>query len=669
MTPSQFELEVIGLLRLQRWKVTPECIVGHKKVDCFATKLGNFGQTERIAVECKYYTNKLTKSQLITIVADYLPLVNSQIDYLLLVTANGLSPSAETYVKNSSHLRHITYSSLLNSVQSFHQYVTDRVAECERLAPPFPYIPQYCNEVKDKSLEDCLYDWVTTNSSQPIAVLGGYGMGKSTLARQLTVRLGREFISDPTNRIPILIRLEEIAGEQTLEGLLGRHFTALYEVDNFRFSAFMDLNSRGRFVVILDGFDEMKRSISWESLRYNFTQINRLVCEKSKVLLLGRANTFITEEEQEEILHGVRRVRQSGADQRIDGSPDYIEYNLNLLTRPQVHEVLSYAYSNALGRDITSQPSPHSPGDELRKMEAIPSHVIDIASRPVQLKMLIDVLPHCNKSIDDLTVTSLYSLFIDRVMHRELEKSSRLAISIERRRQFSASLAYWMWTNRMGSKCDGRKMPDWLFSDSHAESVDIDALKRDMLTGTILERRSPDGFTFPHRSFQEFLVAEHCAFLIKTGDLSLADLGADTSEMLSFLMDMVDEDEVIDWIHCLDVAISEDRMGLSKLGKERRDKLRFSKIAANLDDSVFSGLPQARIAPWKGVVSVSCINFISSAQDYFNLSLPRFVSELLSKHDFTRFGLPRLEGGILSKYDWRVLRGYGHDRPDHGSRA
>ena len=110
-SPSQFEVDVRNLLRLQGWTVSAEQILGHKKVDAYAEKLDEFGSKMRIAIECKHWSASLTQHEVTEIYVNYYPLVEkSLIDLLLIVTLNGISPSAETYVSNTetlaaSHLR------------------------------------------------------------------------------------------------------------------------------------------------------------------------------------------------------------------------------------------------------------------------------------------------------------------------------------------------------------------------------------------------------------------------------------------------------------------------------------------------------------------------------------------------------------------------------------
>jgi hypothetical protein len=90
----------------------------------------------------------------------------------------------------------------------------------------------------------------------------------------------------------------------------------------------MKLNSSGRFVILLDGFDEMKKTMSWESMRYNLGQLNKLVDSNSKVVILGRPSAFLTEAEYKEALHGIRPILNT--ERSIPGWPDYEEYHLSL---------------------------------------------------------------------------------------------------------------------------------------------------------------------------------------------------------------------------------------------------------------------------------------------------------------------------------------------------
>ena len=100
---KKFEDETLELLKLQGWIITSEILLEHKKVDIYAEKIGDFNKINKIGVECKYYNSPLNKSQINSIFSDYFPLCDKGIiDYVLIVTKNGVSPASLKYIKSKS---------------------------------------------------------------------------------------------------------------------------------------------------------------------------------------------------------------------------------------------------------------------------------------------------------------------------------------------------------------------------------------------------------------------------------------------------------------------------------------------------------------------------------------------------------------------------------------
>ena len=65
-----------------------------------------------------------------------------------------------------------------------------------------------------------LREWVARDDPRPVAILGGYGAGKSSLARRLVAAQAAEALADPLARRPVLIPLGDLARHSSLEGLL-----------------------------------------------------------------------------------------------------------------------------------------------------------------------------------------------------------------------------------------------------------------------------------------------------------------------------------------------------------------------------------------------------------------------------------------------------------------
>lgn len=545
MTPKEFEIAVIDILRLQGWSVKSEIMIGHKKVDCFAEKRGEFGSALKYLVECKYYTDPLGREEITQIYSDYLPLLkNEKANNILLITKNGLTPSAMAYIDEIHEFKHLTFKLLISSILDFDNYVESTKFVFQENGLNKVYEPQGFNE-GDIFLENYVLNWLEdSNIKKPLAILAGYGMGKSTLAKRLVYLQAEKYSKNSEERIPILIKLEDISTESKLEGLLGSHFTSYNIIHNYNFHLFIKLNELGKFLIILDGFDEMKKTMSWDSLVYNMSQLNRLVTPNSKVILLGRPSAFLTEAEQNEALHGFRMINKHL--RPIPDWPDYIEINLKVFSNNQIANYINNYIENI--ETYTSK-------DHAKKIKSYfiniekteGNRILDIASRPVQLKMLMDILPFYDGEIDKITVTTLYQEFIDLVIKREMYKPSRSKFTFEQRKTFAKELAFWMWKNDMGTQGNTNKLDNNLFAKYISEDDDIEVIKRDLLIGSLLERKPPTGFYFPHRSFQEYLVAEALKDKVSSGNYGLHDCPFLTLEIQSFFIELVGRNAIVKW--------------------------------------------------------------------------------------------------------------------------
>lgn len=400
-------------------------------------------------------------------------------------------------------------------------------------------------DVAGIDIENELIDWIAGSESpgdddspsplevaRPVAILGAYGIGKSSFATRIASQLAQAALADPDRRIPILIRLGELSGEQTLEGLLGKHFTATHQINGYSFGAFEALNRRGHLVVILDGFDEMKQLLSWREFRYNLVQLNRLQIGASRLVILGRPTAFENDAQYQHALHGRRQVGTRLIQE--EGWPDYQELELAPLNSEQI--------SGFTERYLIYRDSPLV-SDEKRMLrlrgQLKSPQLKDIARRPVQLRMLVEILPEYHGAIENLDIARIYDIFIDQlideVIAREERKHSRLAFSAADRRQFLTSFAYWLWNARDAGIVTTDMIPEVLV-EPFAKGEEIETVRRDLVAGSPLDRRVGERIRFPHRSFQEFLVAETIWKRLRSGDLTLAE--ADhliTAEVAEFM--------------------------------------------------------------------------------------------------------------------------------------
>jgi len=244
---NTFRDRVAALLRAAHLEsVATEVRIGHKKVDIYFEEK-TLTQRRRIAVECKDYATPLTMRQISTeIFPEYAPLIDDRdIDSVLIVSRFALNADARSYVDKTDGFEFKTYAELQNSVMDFGSYLQAMRAQFHEQGLDTYYIKAKLEGGID--LEERILEWLREAESRPIAILAGYGMGKTTFARRAASLAALEHAASGESRIPVLIRLGEIANEQGLEGLLGKVFTATNVVWNYHFDLFMELNRAGRF--------------------------------------------------------------------------------------------------------------------------------------------------------------------------------------------------------------------------------------------------------------------------------------------------------------------------------------------------------------------------------------------------------------------------------------
>lgn len=211
-----FQNEVAHLFRISDYEVTQDILIDFKKVDLLVSER-RLGKTHRIAVECKYWHRTLTQQNLTEIYANFLPLFQGAINEVLVVTRAGVADSAKAMAEKSPNLRHMSFSELHANIMDFRTYLTRLVDQYSEDGLNRYYVPPRTTENEDFS--EVVGAWLSEPSSQPLAILGSYGLGKTTFARHLAYLAANKALFDPGERIPILVRLGDIANEQSLAGL------------------------------------------------------------------------------------------------------------------------------------------------------------------------------------------------------------------------------------------------------------------------------------------------------------------------------------------------------------------------------------------------------------------------------------------------------------------
>lgn len=446
--------DIVGdLLAVRNGRPVRELLVAGKKADLVFER-EEFGKRQTLFVETKDYDRNLRRDELVAIWADYEPVVKSRSPAtLLVVTRCGLTSGAQAYIESHDKLSHQTIWQLENEIFGLTEYVRHLQGLFGAEGLSKYYVPSRASRVRYEGqsrliddeaapLFETLVDWVASEETQPVALLGGYGAGKSSFAKRLISAQADRALSDPLARRPILVRLGDMARASSLAGLLGAQFTHDFPIDGFSVQNFLRLSDRGRLLTVLDGFDEMKHAMTWADFRSQVQALNRLTEGRAKVILLGRPSAFLSTEEHFHVLRGLKAMGDTF--RRLPDWPEFIEYELAPFDATERTRFVN-GYFGVLGERARSPLPAHLIEARAAEVNRIADKDPGVFGKPVHAKIFTELasdhVVDLTRFADGISRWTLYETFFNALGEREAEKAARKPISEDHRLTFLRSLA------------------------------------------------------------------------------------------------------------------------------------------------------------------------------------------------------------------------------------
>jgi hypothetical protein len=176
--------------------VRTECRIGSQTVDVYYEEQTSV-RTRRIACECKDYDRPLTKSILEReIYSKYKPLLDANlIDDVRIIAPLEIGSEAQQYVE-VCRFSFTTLDRMEAEMIDFRAYMRSFSGLYAEGGLDQYYIEPTLEDGHD--LESVIAEWIDadTDVAQPIAILAGYGMGKTSFARRLAHRLAKRRLNN-----------------------------------------------------------------------------------------------------------------------------------------------------------------------------------------------------------------------------------------------------------------------------------------------------------------------------------------------------------------------------------------------------------------------------------------------------------------------------------------
>ena len=385
-------------------------------------------------------------------------------------------------------------------------------------------------------------------------LLGDYGAGKTTLLRRLQYQLCEAMLNGRTRYLPVFVPLKNYYDIQDISILLRNSLR-----DDFHRELSAGLLSRcirqGRFVFLLDGFDEMAER-SGEDKRYDlFQRLLPVLASQCPIVLTSRPSLFVARGEMERLVSRWRTESvplpstanrpakpSKNAVQRYDSMDKLKEillaglrsdgsgFGFSELPADDHLAVITLSPfdSEKIKKYITRRLDAYKVGDDSRphNVDSILSFIkrvydlSDLAKRPLLLRLIVDTVLRGGIDVTDRTLklgpSDLYEVYTSLKLEEDWNKGAvrRQGLSREQRRHFAEIVAVAMYesgTLYVELSEILRILPLTAVTpgiEAAASSpLSADELATDFLTCSFLVIDDRQICRFVHKSFMEFFVA------------------------------------------------------------------------------------------------------------------------------------------------------------------
>ncbi|MCP4110347.1 MAG: SUMF1/EgtB/PvdO family nonheme iron enzyme [Desulfobacteraceae bacterium] len=444
------------------------------------------------------------------------------------------------------------------------------------------YVKTCCTDQagKVRLLDDLLDEFIADNEHSFMTLLGDFGTGKSSFSLYYFIIHAKRYLRDKTQRIPLFVSLKDYPKKLNLQTFIRNEFCDKFGL-SFSHAVFQSLALQGRFLLFVDGFDEMVSMSDQEETIENFKELTKLSFEnlqfmtlsqealKNKIFMTCRTHYFFTETQEKAILKA-----------------DYTVLYRNYATKSQYQ--ITRINIKEFGQEqikayILKNTENEATANEFIKIISDTYNLSELSTRPLLLDMIVKTLPAL-KDKQEINAADLYRAYTDDWIERDDWRSQ---MTDQGKRRFMWELAVKMSQKGGDFSLHYSELgkPDKAFFKSE-QTEEQDYFIYEATTCSFLNRDSEGNYKFIHKSFMEYFLAEY--FLdCKVNHKQRLIRYSETNDEVKFFLKMLfpTEKERLNGLDLSDYVLT--GIDLEKANLERTSLTRTNLKKANLKGANF----------------------------------------------------------------------------------
>ncbi|QCO04986.1 NACHT domain-containing protein (plasmid) [Azospirillum argentinense] len=435
-------------------------------------------------------------------------------------------------------------------------------------------VPSIPTDIEFENIEESIFSWISSGKAGLLAILADFGSGKTTLMNRIKYKLLKKRSCQEIDKTPIMFELKDLASSDSLHEFVSDSIRQITTQKGGE-KLFWRMLNEGRFVILLDGFDEISTNADSNS-KYNvFNMLRPLLVSKSPTILTCRPTYFISVEEYNSILRSVNSNVPSMTNLTASSRPEFGSGLLQKLHKKYVNNKMldqvdptKYAtlYLSSLNISQIESYLKGYDAEFISKKNVRWTDVLgflfgiydikDFMSRPLLLSMIVDTILDADENIlNDRGAKGaawLYELYTGLQLDRDWEKGeSRKFFSSRERQLFAQAIALTMLKEDKMEvsysdvlKVARAALKDFRIQD-YAPEIRHAEIATDIQVCAFMSHGAHNCFRFVHKSFMEFFVAQSVVQQLVPGNLPPA-LGMKLNkEIVSFVASYCLGDEAV----------------------------------------------------------------------------------------------------------------------------